>query len=148
MYMGELKIKMVDLYKEYVCPFCGTIDVYKNYWIDDKSDFFRCKCCDNRMRREVLLADMSSYEWGLWLSLNRENYRSPHNRFSEKINFKLIKFNLKNMGGNVEKEFYRGYYYVRDNELIEVKSMLENLNFKLGIWKKFEKRNTLDRYSA
>lgn len=137
---------MVELYKQYICVYCGTTDYYKNYWIRDKSHNVKCKTCGAYMSKDLLMADMSPYEWGLWLSLNIETHRSPHNRFSEKVDYKLLKFNLNTFSAGVKKEFYDGYYYLRNNNIINTSDMLEKLNYKLGIWKKREKIKTLNDF--
>lgn len=149
--LNKVNLNDNPLYKQYVCPYCGSTDVIKNYNIKYKSGLInrkmvKCRICNNRMKRETLIVDMSPYDWGLWLSINIHKYRSPHNKFADKVRFSILYENLNLFGRRIKRDFQEGYYFIRNNKINNVDKLLDDLNHKYGISGKKDKKITLDAF--
>lgn len=150
---------MLDLNKEYVCLYCGHKDTL-SYFLQKKANgtyslkMVKCDDCKERMKLNTLLANMSVYEWGLWLYLNIRVYNSPHNKFYERIDFHKLNYNLSKMGKYVTDEFWRGF---KDGKSFNLKAkykahyvlseMLEEMNKKYNISPSPTQKTKLEKYT-
>lgn len=141
---------MLNYLKSYVCPYCGFEDILYSFIIKKKdgtnSKFVRCPYCKINMKLKTLIADMSLYEWGLWLYINIRMFNNPHDRFREKVKMDKIILKLNSLGRIYKKEFWDGWNYGKEKYDFEGTKILNELNDKYGIYDKKRRNSKLDDF--
>jgi hypothetical protein len=150
---GIKKMSIQDLNAYYVCPYCANQAPFNKYLMKMASGEYnrkraKCPLCLENMRMATLKADMSPYEWGMWLYLNIRVYNSPHFKFHDKWQHDIFFINLSLLSRDIKNDWWEGFkLYKGTSDLKTIRDKLEELNFKFGIYKKRQDIGILDNYS-
>lgn len=110
---------MNDYNKMYVCPYCGFQDRLLHFRLNTATGLskkaFRCPCCDEKIKSELLINEYSPYEWGLWIYLSIRKYNTNFWRFYDRVHFDKLKINLELLGYNIRHDFWEGWNYGKQN---------------------------------
>lgn len=136
---------MLELTKQYICPYCGCITELHKYMQkyssgEYQTKFVKCPICEERMKLQTLTSNMGANEWGEWLYLNTRLYDSPHYRFRDKIHWEPLLIAFSFMNPIIKQDFWNGYNKHRNNFNYDIaKKRLLEMNLKHGIFTKNDK---------
>jgi len=109
--------KWLDFSELYTCPYCGSRKKLKEYEIiknkDGKMRQIICSICNEKMRKNTLINDITPYEWGEWLYLNIRIYNSHFYRFHDKVHMDLLVENLR-LSPELANCFWDGWFHAKD----------------------------------
>jgi len=101
--------------KVVICPFCWYKAPFSHFMIAKKSATpnIRCKCpsCEQRVNH-VVLYEFSVEEKAAWVCVNTRLMRSPHDKFVEKVDWKMLLLRLSHDTEN-DRAFWDAYKLVK-----------------------------------
>lgn len=101
----------------YTCPYCGSRKKLREYKImrnkDGKIRQIICSTCNETMRKNTLINDITPYQWGEWLYLNIRTYNSHFYKFHDKVHMDLLVENLR-MSPDLANCFWDGWFHAKD----------------------------------
>lgn len=136
----------------YICPFCAYKGRLVNFRIKTEKytgKTFQCPDCNQIMRRNTLLRDVTPREWAIWLYASIRIWNKPGEKFYDRIkknkdgSFVLSK-RLYAMGEEIANDFWNGWkdakemnmeqwQYIVDNTHISERKQTKLVSMK---WKK------------
>ena len=130
---------MLNLEHEYICPYCANKATMRNFLLFKADGTYnkkhtKCPLCNKRMRIATLKAEMTPFEWGLWIYLNIRIYNSPYYKFYDDWQHEIFFLNLDLLPRNMKNDWWKGFKkYKGTSDKEAMKRRLEELNVKFGI---------------
>jgi len=129
---GVIQIMLAN--EIYVCPFCA----YKGNFIEfiikkDSGEYskktFQCPDCQQMMRRNTLIKNITPREWGIWLYSSIRVWSNPREKFYDRLKKKpdgsfVFADRIKTMG--IADEFWEGWKEAKEYGSTNWKRVVDN----------------------
>jgi len=118
----------------YICPFCaykGKLITFRIKTEKYTGKTFQCPDCQQVMRRNTLLRNVTPREWAIWLYSSIRVWNKPGEKFYDRIkknndgSFTLSK-RLYDMGEEIANDFWSGWKEAKEMGIEQWKYIVDN----------------------
>jgi len=119
----------------YICPFCGYDGEFRLFLTVGKNGYsrkkFKCPDCNQIMKKETLIREMSVEEWAKWLYASVRvfsNHKQPELAFYNRISWEKLSTRLKFYG--IANEFWESWKETKTFSTQALETLVYNIPTK------------------
>lgn len=118
----------------YICPFCayrGKLIEYKIKSMNYTGKTFQCPDCNQIMRRNTLLREITPKEWGMWLYASIRVWNKSGEKFYDRIKKNpngsfVFADRIKVFGEEFTNDFWEGWHDAKLMDMSKLKYIVDN----------------------